>query len=153
MSKIFFENLEIPESYYHFDIPSQSHIQQTADIMRYMEDVLKLEKPDCTVVYGVVNSTLASALESAKLKVPVVHIEGGVRGEGYLLKKPVIVITDLTWFPEILQAGWKVIVDDDRGKLAEAIENFEPPREHPQIFGDGHAHEKIVNVIKDTYGK
>jgi len=308
MSKLFFENFNLPEPNYHFDNPSTSAIQQTADIMKYIEHVLKMEKPDCTLIYGDVNSTLAAAVTSAKLKIAVAHVEGGVRSwslynpeeinrrvsdhlsklifacnktdyenllrenfakkrivlsgdimkdvllyvlekenisikrgnysvvtihreenveskerltniisgllesqeriifpvhprtqrklkqyklierikknpkmeltepkgyidflrllagsnkvitdsggvrrEGYNLKKPVIVLINITWFPEILKAGWKVITDADPDKIIKAVRKFEPPEKHPDIFGDGNAHKKIVGSLIERF--
>jgi len=309
MSKVFFEDFNISKPDYHFENSSNSSIQQVANVMIYMEDVLKKEKPDCTLIYGDVNSTLAAAVASAKLRIPVVHIEGGIRSrslynpeeinrrvsdhlstlifactgtdyenllkenfpedrivlsgdimkdvilhvikrdnieikrgdysivtihreenvesrqrltniisglsksgeriifpvhprtkqklerfdlidrviknskieitkprsyrefvkllagankvitdsggvrrEGYILKKPVIVLIDITWFPEILEAGWKVVVDADSDKIASAIRDFEPPKAHPEIFGDGYAYKRIVGSIAKRFG-
>lgn len=308
MSQIFFEDFGLPQPHYHFDIPNESNIVQTAEILRQMEQVLLHEKPTLTLVYGDVNSTLAAALASAKLRIPVVHIEGGVRTldlynpeeinrrgtdalsqlifactktgyenllkenfsrnriclsgdlmmdvllhtvrarniaverndymvatihreenveskdrltriilafgrsgarivfpahprtrkkladyglvgliaahrnvelcspmgytdflkllagankvitdsggvrrEAYVLHKPVIVLLDLVWFPEILQAGWKVIADDNEERIVDAILNFEPPCEHPAIFGDGQASHRIVDVLIERF--
>lgn len=309
MSEVFFEDFDIAKPDYHFENSSLSSIQQVANIMAYMEDVLKKEKADCTLIYGDVNSTLAAAVASAKLRIPVVHIEGGIRSrslynpeeinrrvsdhlsalifactrtdyenllkenfskdrivlsgdimkdvilyiikqenikvkrgdysvvtihreenveseerltriimglseskeriifpvhprtgkkleefnlinriiknskieikeaqrykefvkllagankvitdsggvrrEGYILKKPVIVLIDITWFYEILKAGWKVVVDADSGKIADAIRNFEPPEIHPEIFGDGYAYKRIVGNLVSRFG-
>ena len=310
MSKIFFENFDIAKPDYHFNNSNLSSIQQMAHIMEYMEDVLIKEKADCTLVYGDVNSTLAAAVASAKLKIPVVHIEGGIRSpnlynpeeinrrvsdhlsvlifvctgtdyrnlleenfskdrivlsgdimkdvllytvdkenikvergrysvvtihreenveskermtsiilglinskekiifpvhprtrkklekfglidlitknsrieiiepqsytkfvkllagankvitdsggvrrEGYILRKPVIVLINITWFPEILKAGWKVVVDADTDKIADAINNFEPDKKHPNIFGNGNAHKIIVDNLISRLGE
>jgi UDP-GlcNAc3NAcA epimerase len=309
MSKIFFEDFNIAKPDYHFENSSTSSIQQVANIMTYMEDVLKKEKAGCTLVYGDVNSTLAAAVASAKLRIPVVHIEGGVRSsslynpeeinrrvsdhlsslifactktdyenllkenfskdrivlsgdlmndvilhvvkrdnlvvkrgdysvatihreenveseerltniisglsksneriifpvhprtrqklekyglidkivknsrieirepqgytefvkiltgankvitdsgglrrEGYILKKPVIVLIGITWFPEVLESGWKIIADADPDRIIDAVRNFEPPKNHPEIFGDGYAYKKIVDNIADRFG-
>ena len=309
MSKIFFDNFNITKPNYHFNTSNlSSSIQQIAEVMKYFEDVLKREKPKCTLIYGDVNSTLAAAITSARLKIPVVHIEGGIRSlsfynaeemnrrvsdhvsalifactltdyknlmkenfleervilsgdimkdvilyvlkrdninvergdysvvtihreenveyrerltniisgliksgeriifpvhprtmkkleqyrlvdrirrnsrieiiksqgyinfirllagankvitdsggvrrEGYILKKPVIVLINITWFPEILKAGWKVIVDADPDKIKNAIRNFEPVKEHPNIFGDGNACKIIIKNIIDRF--
>ena len=310
MSKIFFENFEITKPDYHFNNSSLSSIQQIAHIMEYMEGVLIKEKPDCTLVYGDVNSTLAAAIASAKLRIPIAHIEGGVRSlslynpeeinrrvsdhlsaliftctktdyqnllnenftsdriinsgdimkdvilytvdkeniklergrysvvtihreenveskermtsiisglikskekiifpvhprtrkrliefglvdmilksstveitepqsyikfvkllagankvitdsggvrrEGYILGKPVIVLINITWFPEILKAGWKFVADADTDKIADAINNFEPDKKHPNIFGNGKAHKIIVDNLISRFGE
>ncbi|MFQ5743012.1 MAG: non-hydrolyzing UDP-N-acetylglucosamine 2-epimerase [Acidobacteriota bacterium] len=78
---------------------------------------------------------------------------GGVRREAFLLGKPTIVPIDLVWFPEILEAGWKLHVEPDRDELLAAIENFEPTGDHrPEIFGNGQAHRKIVDRLVASYG-
>jgi UDP-GlcNAc3NAcA epimerase len=309
MSKVFFEDFKIARPDYYFENSSHSGIQQISNIMTYIEGVLNKEKADCTLIYGDVNSTLAAAVASAKMKVPVAHVEGGIRSkslynpeeinrrvsdqlsmlilactrtdyenlikenfqeekivlagdimkdvilymvkrdnievrrgdysivtihreenveskerlssiilglsksrekiifpvhprtkqkleefglidkviknskieirkpqryrefvkllagankvitdsggvrrEGYILKKPVVVLINITWFPEILKAGWKVVVDADSGKIADAVRNFEPPKEHPEIFGDGYAYKRIVGSLIDRFG-
>ncbi len=309
MSKIFFEDFNIAKPDYHFENSNHSSIRQVASTMVYMEDVLQKEKPDCTLIYGDVNATLSAAIASAKLRIPVAHIEGGVRSkslynpeeinrrvsdqlssliftctrtdynnllkenfskdrvvlsgdimkdvvlhtvkknnievkrgdynvvtvhreenveseerltrivsglciskakivfpahprtrkrleefdlidkyiknsnielmeprgytefikllagankvitdsggvrrEGYILEKPVLVLIDITWFPEILEAGWKIIVDTDPEKIAEAINKFEPLNVHSEIFGDGHAYEIIVDSLVSRFG-
>lgn len=310
MSKVFFENFDLPKPDYHFDIANSSAIQQTANIIKYMEEVLRAENPSCTLVYGDVNSTLAAAITSAKLKIPVVHVEGGIRGwslynpeeinrrvsdhlselifactktdyenliredfakekiilsgdimkdvllyiikkenvtinrgdynvvtihreenvesqkrltniilaliesqkkiifpahprtrkrlvqyglierieknskiqltspksyldfvrilagankvitdsggvrrEGYILKKPIVVLINITWFPEMLASGWKISVDADFEKIIDAVRNFEPTEDHPNIFGSGDAHKKIVKNIVNYFGE
>ena len=63
MSKIFFQELEIPEPDYHLGIKSGTHGVQTGTALIEIEKVLLQEKPDGIVVYGDVNSTLSGALE------------------------------------------------------------------------------------------
>lgn len=79
MSQIFFEDLRLPEPHYHLQVGSGSHAQQTARIMMGFEEVLLAERPDWVVVVGDVNSTLACAIDAAKLQIPVAHIEAGLR--------------------------------------------------------------------------
>jgi len=79
MSKVFFEDLEIPAPDIHLGIGSGSHAQQTAKVMMAFEAVLEQEKPDLVVVVGDVNSTMAATLVASKLDVPVAHVEAGLR--------------------------------------------------------------------------
>jgi len=79
MSKVFFEDLDLLKPDYYLGVGSGSHSEQTAKVMIGFEMVLEKEKPDLVVVVGDVNSTLACALTSAKLRIKVAHIEAGLR--------------------------------------------------------------------------
>jgi UDP-N-acetylglucosamine 2-epimerase (non-hydrolysing) len=79
LSGCFFRELGLPEPAHHLHVGSGSHAQQTAEIMKRFEPVLVAEAPDLVVVVGDVNSTMACALVAAKLGVPVVHVEAGLR--------------------------------------------------------------------------
>jgi len=79
MSKVFFDDLNLPEPDIYLGAASGSHAKQTADIMLKLEPVLLSEKPDLVIVVGDVNSTLAAALCAVKVKIPVVHVEAGYR--------------------------------------------------------------------------
>lgn len=79
MSKVFFEELNIPKPEYNLNIGSGFHGWQTAKTMERLEPVLLKEKPDLVIVVGDVNSTLAGALVAVKLHIPLAHIESGLR--------------------------------------------------------------------------
>jgi UDP-GlcNAc3NAcA epimerase len=79
MAKVFFDELKINEPKYNLHVGSGSHGQQTAKMLVSIEEILVSDKPDFVLVYGDTNSTLAGALASAKLKIPVIHIEAGLR--------------------------------------------------------------------------
>ena len=76
---------------------------------------------------------------------------GGVRREAYLLKKPCIVLIELSWFPEISRAGWKVLTGPDPRRITDLITNFEPTGPYRELFGDGRAHVKIVDGLMKRY--
>ena len=61
MSRVFFEEMEIPKEDYNLEVGSGSHGKQTATMISGIEDLLVKEKPDCVVLYGDTNSTLAGA--------------------------------------------------------------------------------------------
>lgn len=79
MSDLFFKELQIQEPAYNLGIGSGTQAYQTAAIMQGLEDLLTLLKPDMVLVHGDTNSTLAAALTSAKLGIPVAHNEAGMR--------------------------------------------------------------------------
>lgn len=79
MSDVFFTDLGIPAPQYHLGIGSLTHSQQTGRMMEAIEKILVLKKPRAVIVYGDTNTTLAGALSAAKLHIPVVHIEAGLR--------------------------------------------------------------------------
>jgi len=79
MSEIFFEEMSIPKPSYNLNINSLSHGAMTGRMLEGIESILLKEKPDITLVYGDTNSTLAGALASKKLNIPVAHVEAGLR--------------------------------------------------------------------------
>jgi len=79
MTKIFFEEFNLPEPTVNLNVGSGTHAQQTAKIMIRLEKILLKQKPDLVIVPGDTNSTLAGALTAAKLHIPVAHIEAGAR--------------------------------------------------------------------------
>lgn len=79
MSEQFFKELDIPDPDYNLGISGGTHAQMTGRMMIAIEEVLMKEKPDCLLVYGDTNSTLAAALVAAKLHIPVCHVEAGAR--------------------------------------------------------------------------
>ena len=95
MSKVFFKELDLPDPKYNLNVKSGSHAEQTAKIMLKMEWVLEKEKPDVVIVFGDANTTLAAALAAVKLKMPVVHIEAGLRSWDFRMPEEINrVLTD-----------------------------------------------------------
>ena len=79
MSKVFFEDLELPEPDFYLGVGSESHARQTANMMIKLEELFLKEKPDLVAVFGDVNSTLAAALVTSKILISLAHVEAGLR--------------------------------------------------------------------------
>src|ERR1035437_5342322 len=79
MSQVFFEHLEMPTPDEYLNVGSGSHAAQTAAIMTAFEPIVLKHRPECVVVVGDVNSTVACALVCAKIGVRVAHVEAGLR--------------------------------------------------------------------------
>jgi len=79
MSKVFFDELQIPLPHYNLNVGSGSHGEQTAKMLEGLEAIFLKEFPDGVIVYGDTNSTIAGALAASKLHIPVIHIEAGLR--------------------------------------------------------------------------
>ncbi len=79
MSKVFFDDLGLPEPDVNLEVGSGSHAQQTARLLERLEAAILEADPAAVVVYGDVNSTVAAALVCAKLGTPLVHVEAGLR--------------------------------------------------------------------------
>ena len=79
MSDIFFSEMPIPNPHFQLAIHSLSHGAMTGRMLEGIESLLLSEKPDAVMVYGDTNSTLAGALAASKLRIPLVHVEAGLR--------------------------------------------------------------------------
>jgi len=79
MSKVFFDELELPKPDFYLGVGSGTHAEQTAKVMIEFEKILLQEKPDLVIVVGDVNSTIACSLAAVKLPIKVAHVEAGLR--------------------------------------------------------------------------
>lgn len=79
MSQIFFDELDLPHPHFNLEIGSLPHGGQTGRMLERIEKLLLLKRPAAVIVYGDTNTTLAGALAASKQKIPVIHIEAGLR--------------------------------------------------------------------------
>lgn len=122
MSDVFFEELGIPKPDYHLECGGGSHAEQTAKIMVAFEHICQRNRPDCVVVVGDVNSTLACSIVAKKLHISVAHIEAGLRsGDRSMPEEINLLVTDSIsdWFFCTEPAGADNLLKE--GKPAQAI--------------------------------
>jgi UDP-GlcNAc3NAcA epimerase len=79
LSRVFFDELELPRPDHHLDLGGGTNTEQTARMLAALAPLIADERPDVLLVYGDTNSTLAGALAGAQLGVPVAHVEAGMR--------------------------------------------------------------------------
>jgi UDP-N-acetylglucosamine 2-epimerase (non-hydrolysing)/UDP-GlcNAc3NAcA epimerase len=76
---------------------------------------------------------------------------GGLQKEAYLAGVPCITLRSVTEWVETVEHGWNVLVDLDRNAAIAALER-RPPAERPQLYGDGHAGERVVAALTLRFG-
>jgi UDP-N-acetylglucosamine 2-epimerase (non-hydrolysing) len=104
MSDAFFRDLRLPEPAHHLEIGSGSHAEQVGRTMIAYEALCVRERPDAIIVVGDVNATAACAMVGAKLLIPVVHLEAGLRSRDRRMPEEINrlvtdAIADVLWTP------------------------------------------------------
>ena len=107
MSRIFFEDLGLPQPDIYLGVGSGSHAQQTGAIMVELEKIMLETKPELVLVVGDVNSTMAAALVTSKLHILLAHVEAGLRSFDRAMPEEInrIVTDALTDFLFITEAS------------------------------------------------
>jgi len=85
-------------------------------------------------------------LELARHARALLTDSGGVQKEAYLLGVPCVTLRNTTEWVETVEAGWNVLVDLDRDAALAALER-RPPAERPELFGGGHASDRVCEVV------
>jgi UDP-N-acetylglucosamine 2-epimerase len=77
----------------------------------------------------------------------IVTDSGGVQKEAYFAGRPCITLRERTEWTETVSAGWNVLVGTDPDAIADTMRNFRPDGDRPDLFGDGHAAERVVEAL------
>jgi UDP-N-acetylglucosamine 2-epimerase (non-hydrolysing) len=133
MSDAFFRDLRLPNPDFHLEVGSGTHAEQTGNVMIQYEKVALTQKPDWIIVVGDVNSTAACAIVGAKLGIPVVHLEAGLRSRDRRMPEEINrLVTDA-----IADVLWTPSPDADENLVAEGV-----ARERIDFIG---------NIMIDSY--
>jgi UDP-N-acetylglucosamine 2-epimerase (non-hydrolysing) len=117
MSDAFFRDLRLPAPHHHLEVGSGSHAEQTGGVMIAYEKIAQAHKPDWIIVVGDVNSTAACAIVGAKLLIPVVHLEAGLRSRDRRMPEEINrLVTDA-----IADVLWTPSPDADQNLIAEGV--------------------------------
>lgn len=121
MSDVFFRDLGLPAANVHLSAGGGTHAEQTAAALVGLERELNQHRPDAAIVVGDVTSTLAGALAAAKLGVPVVHVESGLRSRDWTMPEEINrVVTD--------RISDLLLVPSSDGRANLIAEGIEPER-------------------------
>lgn len=133
MSDAFFRDLRLPQPHFHLEVGSGSHAEQTGGVMIAYEKVCAVSRPDWVIVVGDVNSTAACAMVAAKLCIPVVHLEAGLRSRDRRMPEEINrLVTDA-----ICDVLWTPSPDADENLLQEGVQ--------PQRI------DRVGNIMIDSY--
>jgi UDP-N-acetylglucosamine 2-epimerase (non-hydrolysing) len=118
MSDAILADLGVPEPDFHLGVGSGSHAEQTGGVMIAYEKICQEHRPDWIVVVGDVNSTAACAMVGAKLWIPVVHLEAGLRSRDRQMPEEINrLVTDA-----IADVLWTPSADGDENLLSEGVQ-------------------------------
>jgi UDP-N-acetylglucosamine 2-epimerase len=142
------------------NVDRPERLQQLVDLLRAMPQPvvfpahprtrLRLEESGLLERLGGVRLTAPLGyldfLKLARHARAVLTDSGGVQKEAYLLGVPCITLRDTTEWVETVEAGWNVLVDLDTERALAALER-DPPAERPELYGGGHAAERVCRVL------
>jgi UDP-N-acetylglucosamine 2-epimerase len=104
----------------------------------------KLSNPLINIIQPVGYLDMVLVEQSARM---ILTDSGGIQKEAYVLKVPCITLRDETEWVETVQTGWNILVGADIHQIVDAVKNFQEPADHPQLYGDGNAGQRIIDHI------
>ncbi len=153
MSRVFFDELEIPEPKYNLGIAAGTHGEMTGRMLASIEKVLLDEKPDWLLVYGDTNSTIAGALAAAKVHVPIAHVEAGLRSFNMRMPEEINrIVTDR--ISKLLFCPTDTAVENlkTEGMTGNVLNVGDVMYDQALFFGEKAQHSKVLDVLKLSPG-
>lgn len=144
MSESFFNDLAIPNPKHHLGLGNLSHGAMTGRMIEAIESVLISESPDCVIVIGDTNSTLAAAISASKLQIPIAHIEAGLRSHNLLMPEEINrILTD--------RVSTFLFCPSDKAIANLKAEGYPLPIYHTKqsIFNYGDVMYDVLNLYKE----
>jgi UDP-GlcNAc3NAcA epimerase len=136
MSDLFFNELELQQPAYNLGVGGVSDVQQLSRMLSALVDVIEKENPDCILVYGDTNSTLAGALTASKFSLPLIHIEAGLRSFDKTMPEEVNrVLTD--HLSTLLFCPTQSAIDNLKKEGLESSNQAKASANYPKIFHCG----------------
>ncbi len=153
MSRVFFDELEIPEPKYNLGIAAGTHGEMTGRMLASIEKVLLDEKPDWLLVYGDTNSTIAGALAAAKVHVPIAHVEAGLRSFNMRMPEEINrIVTDR--ISKLLFCPTDTAVENlkTEGMKGNVLNVGDVMYDQALFFGEKAQHSKVLDVLRLSPG-
>jgi UDP-N-acetylglucosamine 2-epimerase len=135
-------------------------LAQIADVLNELADVVVF--PAHPRTSGVLRDAAIALGDHVRLVPPLGYLDfaalasqarliltdsGGVQKEAYWHEVPCVTLRTTTEWIETVELGWNRLVDADPAALRDAIANTTPPNDHPPLYGDGHASERIADLL------
>jgi UDP-GlcNAc3NAcA epimerase len=157
MSEIFFREMSIPEPATNLGISGGSHSDMTARMLHSIEKELIARDPDCVLIYGDTNSTLAGALAGAKLNLPVAHVEAGLRSFNRAMPEELNrMVADrlsvLLFCPSPIAAEnlFREGIDDKKRNATPGAHSF---ADAPEVLVTGDVMADMIRIFSEDAGK
>jgi UDP-N-acetylglucosamine 2-epimerase len=111
---------------------------------KYMLVNSDLTSKNLTLIDPVSYLDMVMLMQSARM---ILTDSGGIQKEAYCLGIPCITLREETEWIETVQAGWNILTGAATVKIINALRSFKPPAARPSLYGDGHAAEKVVDIL------
>ena len=128
--------------------PRTLNIEQSSSVeprtLNVEPRTLNIERPSLRIIDPLGYFDIIALEGSARM---LLTDSGGMQKEAYWLKVPCITLRDETEWVETVASGWNILTGADRDRIVTAVRSFKSPSDHPPLYGDGQAAEKILSIL------